>query len=292
MKIITGSFLILVFLFSAVSAQLSIKNSAGSTVLYITQNEQVGIGTTSITANKKLEVNGTTKTSVLQVGNSSTAEHVLVASSTDGTASWGTVGSVGITDNSLTAADLAVNVVSSISGVTNDGGNIDLLAGNGITITPNDANNTITIGATGYGGLGTRGSTSFNGVSGSLSTSWQDILTITVPAGEVIILAQMFATVNKTSGTGGIAAVDMRLYNDYTGSVGTTTRVCNASQGLESDTGTGTLVYSHSSNRAEPLKLQARVSVYGATATGTYYGSSWQPDYGDITALHYFAFHW
>jgi hypothetical protein len=43
------------------------------------------------------------------------------------------------------------DIVSSIDGVTNDGGDIDLVAGSNITITPNDVANTITIGATGVG---------------------------------------------------------------------------------------------------------------------------------------------
>jgi hypothetical protein len=69
----------------------------------------------------------------------------------------GVVGSTEVADNSLTATDLAVNVVSSLDGVTNDGGNIDLVAGSGIAITPDDANNQITIASTagGLGGSGT-----------------------------------------------------------------------------------------------------------------------------------------
>jgi hypothetical protein len=60
----------------------------------------------------------------------------------------GVVGSTEVTDNSLTADDLSVNVVSSIDGVTNDGGNIDLVASGIVSITPDDGANTITIGAT------------------------------------------------------------------------------------------------------------------------------------------------
>lgn len=57
-----------------------------------------------------------------------------------------------IQDNAVTAAKIAPNIVSSLSGVSNDGGNIDLVAGSNITITPDDANNKITIAATGTGG--------------------------------------------------------------------------------------------------------------------------------------------
>jgi hypothetical protein len=56
-----------------------------------------------------------------------------------------------VVDNTLTAADLLANVVSSVDGVTNDGGDIDFVAGSGITITPNDAANTITISSTATG---------------------------------------------------------------------------------------------------------------------------------------------
>jgi hypothetical protein len=57
------------------------------------------------------------------------------------------VGSSEVVDNSLTASDLNVDVVSSIDGVTNDGGNIDLKAGNNINIIPDNENNQITISA-------------------------------------------------------------------------------------------------------------------------------------------------
>jgi len=62
-----------------------------------------------------------------------------------------------IQDNAVTAAKIAPNVVSSVDGVVNDGGNIDLVAGNNVTITPDDANNTITIAATGVSGIGGSG---------------------------------------------------------------------------------------------------------------------------------------
>lgn len=46
------------------------------------------------------------------------------------------------------------NIVSSIDGVSNDGGDIDLVAGSNVTITPDDVNNRITISATSSNGVG------------------------------------------------------------------------------------------------------------------------------------------
>jgi hypothetical protein len=85
----------------------------------------------------------------------------------------GAVGSTEVADNSLAATDLAVNVVSSLDGVTNDGGNIDLVAGSGIAITPDDANNQITIASTasGIGGSGTLGYIPMWNSSSSLNNS-------------------------------------------------------------------------------------------------------------------------
>ena len=52
-------------------------------------------------------------------------------------------------DDAVTAAKIQPNILSSLDGVTHDGGNIDLVAGPGIAITPDDAGDTITIEATG-----------------------------------------------------------------------------------------------------------------------------------------------
>lgn len=60
-----------------------------------------------------------------------------------------------LADNAVTAAKVAPDIVSSIDGVSNDGGNIDLVAGANILITPNNSNKTITIAATGTTGGGT-----------------------------------------------------------------------------------------------------------------------------------------
>ena len=62
------------------------------------------------------------------------------------------VGTAKIANDAVTAAKIAPDVVSSINNVKNDGGNIDLVAGANVTITPNDAGNSITIAAAGGGG--------------------------------------------------------------------------------------------------------------------------------------------
>ncbi len=59
------------------------------------------------------------------------------------------VGSSEIANNSVTTTDIQPDIVSSIDGVSSDGGNIDLIAGSNISISPNDASNNITISATG-----------------------------------------------------------------------------------------------------------------------------------------------
>lgn len=64
----------------------------------------------------------------------------------------GAVNSAKIQDGTLTATDIATNMVSSVEGVINDGGNIDLIAGAGLTVAGSDAANTITMG-TAMGGM-------------------------------------------------------------------------------------------------------------------------------------------
>ena len=55
--------------------------------------------------------------------------------------------------SNIDAGEITTNIVSSIDGVTNDGGNVDLVAGTNITITPDDVANTITIAASGGDGM-------------------------------------------------------------------------------------------------------------------------------------------
>ncbi|MEA3358042.1 MAG: hypothetical protein U9R17_01320 [Thermodesulfobacteriota bacterium] len=88
-------------------------------------------------------------------------EKIAPAAVTSTNIANGAVGSSQIGDNSVTTQDLtddavtvdklSPNVISSIDGVTNDGGNVDLVAGSNVTITSDDSADTITIAASGGG---------------------------------------------------------------------------------------------------------------------------------------------
>jgi len=62
------------------------------------------------------------------------------------------VGTTQLADNAVTAQKILPIILSSVDGVSNDGGNIDLIPGANISITPNDANKSITISANGGSG--------------------------------------------------------------------------------------------------------------------------------------------
>ncbi|MBN2092989.1 hypothetical protein JW964_25425 [candidate division KSB1 bacterium] len=85
-----------------------------------------------------------------------------------------------IADNAVTVTKIHPNLVSSVDGVVNDGGNVDLVAGTNITITPDDVANTITIAATGGGGTGditavnAAGGLTGGGASGDVTISIAD----------------------------------------------------------------------------------------------------------------------
>ena len=61
--------------------------------------------------------------------------------------------------------------VSSLDGVYNDGNNIDLIASGNVTITPNDAANTITISASGVTGSGTLSQVAYWSSSGAITSN-------------------------------------------------------------------------------------------------------------------------
>jgi hypothetical protein len=75
------------------------------------------------------------------------AFHALNADSLGGRSAGDFVGSG--ESGSITEDMIVPSFLSSVDGVSNDGGNIDLIPGSNITITPNDGDNTITISADG-----------------------------------------------------------------------------------------------------------------------------------------------
>jgi hypothetical protein len=105
-----------------------------------------------------------------------TAATAVTAATAEAVAAGG-VDAAAVLDGSLTAADIGTNIVSSVAGVVNDGGDIALVAGDNISITPDDGTNTITIAATG-GNQGTV--TEVLGAAG---------LTVTNPGGPQVTLA-------------------------------------------------------------------------------------------------------
>jgi hypothetical protein len=175
----------------------------------------------------------TVASSITVSGNITAATGTLTAQAFtgDGSALTG-VGSAAVADNSLAAGDLAVNVVSSVDGVTNDGGDIDLVAGAGVTITPDDTANTITIAgdfsAVDHGtitGLGDDDHTQYvkdagDTMSGPLSINFNtatSALSIVNAGGGNAITASGTVTVGSNSGTDGH---DVNFYGTYSSVTG------------------------------------------------------------------------
>jgi hypothetical protein len=109
--------------------------------------------------------------------------------------------------NSVTTSMVVPNIVSSVDGVINDGGNIDLVAGSNVTITPDDANNRITIAATGGGDI--TGVTAGNGLTGG-GTSGD--VTLNVGAGTGISVSSDAVALTTAYSSG--SAYDSRFVNE------------------------------------------------------------------------------
>ena len=67
------------------------------------------------------------------------------------------VGTQQIKDKSITAEKIIPTIISSINGLSNNGGNIDIMSGDNITIAVDSVNNTLTISSNASGGGGTGG---------------------------------------------------------------------------------------------------------------------------------------
>lgn len=167
-----------------------------------------------------------------------------------------TIESSEITDGTITATDIFTNIVSSVDGVTNDGGNIDLVAGSGITITPDDTNNQITISASGGSGTVTQVSTG-SGLTGGPITTTGTIsvatggITDTMLAGSISaskISGTAWTSTNDGSGTGLDADLLDGSSSSSFASSSHTHNYDSSYVNVGGDTMTGTLTVSSSSN--------------------------------------------
>lgn len=109
-----------------------------------------------------------------------------------------------IQNNAVTIDKIASPIVSSINGVSNDGGNVNLIAGANVSIASDNVNKTITISATGTGGGGGSGTitqlTEGNGIgiqnpAGPITTIGLKPNIVLGPGGSLNILNQNSTTV-------------------------------------------------------------------------------------------------
>jgi hypothetical protein len=151
----------------------------------------------------------------------------------------GTYPNPSIADDAVTVAKIAPDVLSSIDGVSNDGGDVDLIAGANITITPDDGANAITIGAAGGAGGDITSVWPANGTltggadQGDVTLAVANPLELTGSADGVIKGTQTGGTYGYLGGTRGV-------YAEYgTGNRAWLAGYGEAVYGQETRTGTG-----------------------------------------------------
>jgi hypothetical protein len=112
-----------------------------------------------------------------------------------------------IQENAVTVDRIAPFILSSLDGVSNDGGNLDLVAGAGITITPDDAANTITIAvAPGTGsGWGLTGNSGIDPTTQFLGTTDNQPLELRVNGARVLRIENAAGATSGPNWIGGFS---------------------------------------------------------------------------------------
>lgn len=119
--------------FSGISSPVTLNSSDGTDV--------------TVTAGVGISLIGTSGNVTITNNSPNTDQTITLSGDVSGTGTTSIVTTVGDDSHSHTTSTLP-NIVSSVDGVINDGGNIDLVSSGIVTITPDDVNNQITISAT------------------------------------------------------------------------------------------------------------------------------------------------